>query len=184
VARAKQLLQESGEKLPSPIKFTYPGGTRTSDKTADALKATWDAAGFKTTLDPLTDTYYDVVNKPSASSDVIWGGWGADWPSIATVLPPLFDSRINLTSNSNGQDYGNYKSDAANSLIDEAAQQADVSKQAEVYAKLDAQLGKDTAYIPLDITKFYYLRGSNVDNYVNSVSTNGYPDMAVISLKG
>ncbi len=183
VAAAKKLLQESGAKLPYPIKYTYPGGTPTSDKTAAALKATWDAAGFKTTLDPLTDTYYDVVNKPSSASDVIWGGWGADWPSIATVLPPLFDSRINLTSNSNGQDYGNYKSDAANALIDEAAQQADVSKQADIYAKLDAQLGKDTAYIPLDITKFYYLRGSNVDNYVNSVSTSGYPDLAVISLK-
>jgi len=58
-----------------------------------------------------------------------------------------------------------------------------VSKQADIYAKLDAQLGKDVAYIPLDITKFYYLRGSNVDNYVNSVSTSGYPDLAVISLK-
>ncbi len=124
-----------------------------------------------------------MVNKPDSNSDVIWGGWGADWPSIATVLPPLFDSRINLTSNSNGQDYGNYKSDEANALIDEAAQQADVTKQADIYAKLDAQLGKDTAYIPLDITKFYYLRGSNVDNYVNSVSTSGYPDLAVISLK-
>ena len=58
-----------------------------------------------------------------------------------------------------------------------------MKKQADIYAKLDAQLGKDTAYIPLDITKFYYLHGSNVDNYVNSVSTSGYPDLAVISLK-
>ena len=40
---------------------------------------------------------------------MIWGGWGADWPSIATVIPPLFDSRINLTKTSNGQDYGNYQ---------------------------------------------------------------------------
>lgn len=183
VATAKKLLQESGEKLPYAIKYTYPGGTPTSDKTAAALKATWDAAGFKTTLDPLTDTYYDVIQKPTSSSDVIWGGWGADWPSIATVLPALFDSRVNLTPDSNGQDYGNYKSDAANALIDEAAQQTDVTKQADIYAKLDAQLGKDTAYIPLDITKFYYLHGSNVDNYVNSVSTSGYPDLAVISLK-
>lgn len=183
VEAAKKLLQESGAKLPYPIKYTYPGGTPTSDKTAAALKATWDAAGFKTTLDPLTDTYYDVVQKPDSDSDVIWGGWGADWPSIATVLPPLFDSRPNLTKTSNGQDYGNYKSDAANKLIDEAAQQTDVNKAAEVYAKLDAQLGKDVAYIPLDITKFYFLHGSNVENYVNSVSTSAYPDLAVISLK-
>ena len=36
-------------------------------------------------------------------------------------------------------------------------------------------LGKDVAYIPLDITKFYFLHGSNVENYVNSVVDERLP---------
>lgn len=179
-AAAKKLLQASGEKMPYPIKFTYPGGTPTTDKEAAALKSGWDAAGFKTTLDPLTDTYYDVINKPTADSDVMYGGWGADWPSIATVLPPLFDSRINLTSASNGQDYGNYRSDAVNKLIDQAAALGDVNEQAKVYAQMDAQLGKDVAYIPLEVTRFYYLHGSKVTGYIQSPASNGYPDLGSV----
>ncbi|MGO4258606.1 ABC transporter substrate-binding protein [Marmoricola sp. RAF53] len=179
---AKKLLAESGEKLPYPIKFTYNGGTPTSDKQAAALKDGWDKAGFKVTLDPLTDTYYDIVQKPSADFDVTWGGWGADWPSIATVIPPLFDSRINLTKESNGQDYGNYKSDAANKLIDEAAALGDVNEQAAKYAELDDQLGKDVAYVPLEITRFYFLHGSKVADYIQSPASNGYPELGAIAV--
>ncbi len=177
VAAAKKLLQQSGEKLPYPIKFTYTGGTPTLDKEAAAVAAGWKKAGFKVTLDPLTETYYDVIQKPTADSDVMWGGWGADWPSIATVLPPLFDSRINLTTASNGQDYGNYRSDKVNKMIDEAASKGSVEEQAKVYSQIDDQLGKDVAYMPLEITRFYYLHGSKVTGYVNNPATSGYPDL-------
>ena len=181
---AKQLLEESGEQVPYPIKYTYPGGTPTSDKSAAALKDGWEKAGFQVTLDPLTDTYYDVIQRPDNTSDVIWGGWGADWPSISTVIPPLFDSRINLTPESNGQDYGRYQSDEVNSMIDEALQQTDLDQQADLFAEIDAKLAEDVAYIPISVTKFYELRGSKVENYMTSVSTNGYPDLGPISLAG
>jgi len=176
-AAAKKLLQQSGQKVPYPIKFTYSGGTPTSDKAAAALKDGWKKAGFNVTLDPLADTYYDVINKPTADGDVFWGGWGADWPSIATVIPPLFDSRINLTSASNGQDYGNYRSDTVNNLIDKAANLGSVSEQAKVYAQIDDQLGKDVAYIPLEVTQFYYLHGSKVTGYLQSPASSGYVDL-------
>lgn len=184
VAAAKAALQSAGVQLPYPIKFTYSGGTPTSDKQAGALAAGWKKAGFKVKLDPLTETYYDIVQQPSADFDVTWGGWGADWPSIGTVIPALFDSRINLTKTSNGQDYGNYKSDAVNKLIDEAAAAGDVEEQAAKYIEADDQLGKDVAYIPLEITRFYFLHGSSITGYINNPATAGYPDLAPIGVKG
>jgi peptide/nickel transport system substrate-binding protein len=183
-AAAKKLLQESGEKMPYPIKYTYSSGSTASDKAAGALKAGWEKAGFKVTLDPLTDTYYDVIQKPTADGDVFWGGWGADWPSISTVIPPLFDSRINLTSASNGQDYGNYRSDTVNKMIDHAASQTSVQDAAKIYAQIDAQLGKDVAYIPLEIQRFYFLHGSGVSGYLQSPAGNGYPDLGGIGVNG
>jgi len=182
IAAAKKMLQESGEKLPYPIKYTYSGGTPTTDNAASALANTWEKAGFKVTLDPLTDTYYDIIQKPTADGDVFWGGWGADWPSISTVIPPLFDSRINLTANSNGQDYGNYRSDKVNKMIDEAAAMSDVQDQAKKYAEIDAQLGKDVAYIPTEVTQFYLLYGSKVTGYINTPASNGYPDLGAIGV--
>jgi peptide/nickel transport system substrate-binding protein len=182
-AAAKKILTDAGVKMPVKLKFTYPGGTPTAEKAFAVLKDGWDKAGFQIELDSLTDTYYTIVQSPSSDSDIVWGGWGADWPSISTVIPPLFDSRINLTKESNGQDYGNYKSDEVNAAMDAASQMTDLDEQAKAYAAIDATMGADVAYIPLDIPQFFYLRGSNIDGYVNSVSTSGYPDLATISLK-
>jgi peptide/nickel transport system substrate-binding protein len=182
---AKQLLQESGETLPYPIKLTYPIGSDASEKAFAALKASYDQAGFDVTLDGLDPSgpYYDTIQKPGSDSDLIWGGWGADWPSISTVIPPLFDSRINLTKTSNGQDYGNFHSDAVNAAIDAAAAETDLEKANQMWADLDRTLATDVAYIPLDVTQNYWLRGSNVENYINGIGTFGYPDLAVIAVK-
>lgn len=181
-AAAKKLLQEAGVSTPYPIAFTYPQ-TDTMDKQAAALKQSWEKAGFKVSLDPLGDTYYDVIQKPSGKADVIWGGWGADWPSAITVTPPLFDSRPNLTKNSNGQDYGNYKSNAFNAIVDQATQAADLDAQTKALQEADVQLGKDTAYIPLENQKFNFLRGSKVSGYNNTPGSAMYPDLGPISIE-
>jgi peptide/nickel transport system substrate-binding protein len=44
-------------------------------------------------------------------------------------------------------------------------------------------LAEDVAYIPLDTSMFYFLHGSNIENYVNASSTSGYADLGVISVK-
>lgn len=184
VAGAKKLLEEAGVTLPYPLRYTYPGGTPTSDKAAAALKDTWDKAGFATTLVSLPDTYYDVIQDVNyKGGDVLWGGWGADWPGMSTVLPPLFDSRINLNEKTNGQDYGNFKDDKANALMDEAANAADAAAAEAKYQELDAYLGETVAYIPLDNTQFYYLHGSGVGNYIQSPASSMYPDLGGISVK-
>ncbi len=179
---AKKLLEEAGAKMPYPIKFTYPT-SETMDKMAAALKQTWDKAGFDVTLDGLGDTYYDVIQKPTKTSDVIWGGWGADWPSAITVTAPLFDSRINLTSGSDGQDYGAYKSDEFNSLVDEAQSASSLDDQTKALQDADVVLGKDTAYIPLEVANFYFLRGSKVTGYMNTAASSSYPDLGPIGVE-
>jgi peptide/nickel transport system substrate-binding protein len=98
------------------------------------------------------------------------------------VIAALFDSRPNLTSESNGQDYGNYRSETVNKLIDKAAALPDVEKQAEVYQQIDQELGKDVAYIPLEVSQFYMLRGSKVTGYINTPASNGYPDLGSVGV--
>lgn len=183
-AAAKKLLTDAGVTMPYPIKVTYPGGTPTADNSFAALKAGWDKAGFKTTLVSLPDTYYDVIQDVNyKGGDVLWGGWGADWPGMSTVLPALFDSRVNLNSKTNGQDYGNYKDDKANQMMDEAAAKPTLEEQTKAYVDLDKYLGEQVAYVPLDITRFYFLRGSNVTNYIVDPASSMYPDLGSIGVK-
>ena len=184
VDAAKAKLAECPAPKPVKIKFTYSGGTPTSDNQAAALKQTWDAAGFETELDPLEDTYYEVIQKPESDFDVTWGGWGADWASIGTVIPPLFDSRINITASSNGNDYGNYKGGPeVDAAIDAAYAETDLDVAAEKWAEVDAMLGQDVAYIPLEITIFNFLHGGKVTGYANNVAVNGYADLALIGVE-
>lgn len=181
-AAAKKILTDAGIKMPVPIKFTFQS-TPTATKQAAALQQTWNQAGFKVTLDPLTDTYYDVIQKPDSDSDITWAGWGADWPSAMTVTPALFDSRPNLTKNSNGQDYGNYKSDAFNALVDKAANSASLTDQTKYLQDADVQLGKDVAYIPLEQSLFNWGWGSKVTNFTTTPASNGYPDLGAIGVE-
>jgi peptide/nickel transport system substrate-binding protein len=182
VEAAKALLEESGATTPYPIKFTY-SKSDTADKIAAVLKENWDAAGFKVTLDPLTDTYYDVISRPDKDSDVMMAGWGADWPSAMTVLPPLFDSRPNFSSTTCGNNYGCYQSDEFEGLIDQAANSTDIDEQNDFLIQADAVLGEDVAYIPLYILKNYYIRGSKVTGYQITPSTSMYPDLGSIGVQ-
>jgi peptide/nickel transport system substrate-binding protein len=67
--------------------------------------------------------------------------------------------------------------------MDAAAAETDIDKANQMWSDVDNMLAEDVAYIPLDTTKFYFLHGSNVENYVNAVGTFGYPDLGVISVK-
>ncbi len=182
VDAAKALLEEAGVKTPYAINFTY-AASDTNDQIAAVLKENWDAAGFDTTLDPLTDTYYDVISRPEKDADVMMAGWGADWPSAMTVIPPLFDSRPNFSSTTCGQDYGCYESDEFNAIVDKAANSTDIDEQNGYLQEADAKLGEDVAYIPLYILKNYYLRGSKVTGYVVTPSTSMYPDLGAIGVE-
>lgn len=182
-AKAKALLTEAGVKMPVPLKLTYSGGTPTTDKQAAALKAAWDKAGFKTSLDPLTGSYYDVVNNVNSDTDITWAGWGADWPSAKSVLGPLFDGRVNINEATNGNDYGNYNSKEFNAVLDEARDLPTIEEQVAKYAEADAVIGKDYGYIPLEISKFNWLHGSGVTGFLTGAASNSYPDLAGIGVK-
>ncbi len=181
-AKSKQLLQQAGVKTPYPITFTYRSNTA-RDAGAAALKATWDKAGFKVTLRAVSDKYYDTIRTVSDTSDIYWAGWGADWQAQSTVLPPLFDARVNLTPKTRTSDYGSYNSPAFNKLVDQAAQQTSVQGAAKVYNQADAQLEKDFAYYPLINEKFVLGYGSKVTNYINNQATSAYPDLGSVGVK-
>ena len=100
------------------------------------------------------------------------------------MIPPLFDSRINLTSE--------LQRSGLRQLPQRRGQQDDrrgrcdeptSTSRPRSTAEIDDQLGKDVAYIPLEITKFYFLRGSKVTGYINNPASAGYPDLGAIGVE-
>lgn len=178
---AQALLKEAGVKTPFPIKLSYPK-TPTADKAMAVLQESWNEAGFDVTLDGQGDTYYDVIAQPDKDSDVMWAGWGSDWPSAMTVIPPLFDSRPNISKTTCGNDYGCYHSDELNKILDEAANASNVEDQQAKMQEADAFLGKEYAYIPLDNQKFNWLYGSKVTGFTTTPASSGYPELGLIGV--
>ena len=44
-------------------------------------------------------------------------------------------------------------------------------------------LGEDVAYIPLEISKFNWLRGSKVTNFAVTPASSSYPDLGLIGVE-
>ena len=185
-AKAKELLQASGLTLPVKISVTYRKRDD-YDKAFSAMKVSWDAAGFNTELVAIpAKTYYGTLQAPESASkyDVYWAGWGADYPSASTVIPPLFDSRINVTAGGPGQDYGYFADTDYHAKIDATNKIADMAAREKAWGDLDKELtSKYYACIPLVDEQFVFVHGGNVQGaFVNGTYT-GYYDPATVSLK-
>ncbi|WP_409483654.1 ABC transporter substrate-binding protein [Arsenicicoccus dermatophilus] len=183
VEGAKKLLQEAGAPSPLPITVVYRKRGN-ADKALTALKETWDKAGFDVTLQPIAEKYYSTIQAPGmADKDVFWAGWGADWPSGSTVLPALFDGRVNLTAGGSGQDYGYFDDPEVNAKIDAAYAIQDEAQREKAWADIDEMIGKKGGYVSLVNQKFTFLHGSAVKNFQVNPMMGGYPDLAEIAVR-
>lgn len=180
---AKKTLADAGITTPVNITVSYRK-TDTQDKAFSALKQTWDQGGFNVTQDPISDKYYrTIASSASKSKDVFWASWGADWPSGSTDIPPLFDSRINITATSSNQDYGYYANDAVNAAMDKAYTIADATEREKAWGAIDETINNEAGVVPLVNQKFVFLRGSNVKNYQTNALFGGYADFATIAVQ-
>ena len=183
-SKSRALLAQAGVKVPYPITVTFSGGTPVIQKAVAALTAGWQAGGFAVTVKDTTDTNSDLIDSPASADtyDVTPASWAPAWPSASSVIPPLFDSRVNLSATSNGWDYGYYKSDSVNRAIDAAYAMVDPTRAAQMWGSVDQGLARDVAYIPLRTQKSFLGWGSGVRGWVDNPAVFGYPDLASLGV--
>lgn len=181
-AAAREVLESSGEQLPVPITVTYYKSP-TSDKAFAAMADGWDAAGFDVTLDGISQNYYSAIASPTMAdkSDVFWSSWGAAWPSGSTVIPQLFDSRINLSEASSGADPGYFDDPEINRQMDEAASILDPEEREQAWGALAEAIAREGGYIALSNAKFLNLHGAGVTNYTDD--GYGSVDLAAVAVR-
>ena len=91
-----------------------------------------------------------------------WAGWGADWPSAMTVLPPLFDSRPNFA-----RDAGNVtnlvrttattRATSSRRSVDQAATAPDIDDPERPAPAGRHRAGERRRLHPAGHQKFYWL---------------------------
>jgi peptide/nickel transport system substrate-binding protein len=182
--RARALLQASGMALPVRITVAYRKGA-IADKAMAALQQGWQDAGFLVTLEGLQKDYFTTIAAVpnSRSYDVMWAVGSAEWPSGSSVIPSLFDSRVNLSAGSSGQDYGRFTSTAFNAKIDAAALIPNASDREKAWGELDQELCAQVAAIPLTDEKSVFVHGAGVRGYIDNQALGGTVDLATVAVR-
>jgi peptide/nickel transport system substrate-binding protein len=183
-AKARTLLQASGLNFPVKITVAYRKGAP-GDIAMAALKQGWQSAGFSVTLVGISKDYFTNIAavRNSRYYDVMWAVGSAQWPSGSSVIPSLFDSRLNLSADSSGQDYGRFDSPAFSDRFDAVAKIPDPAHREQAWSDLDRDLADTVAAIALTNSRSVFVHGEGVENYVDNQALAGTVDLATVSVR-
>ena len=151
---AKKLIAESGEPMPT-ITFDY-GDTPERNKEAASMVASLAKAGIKVKPNPIeTGQYYSIVFDPQKAHEVMWAGWGPDWPNASTVIPPLF-------TQAGGWDLSQVDDKAFNQKVHDVATTLDRTAQADGWKALNKEAVQNVWAIPTLFGRSQSMAGSKV----------------------
>jgi len=151
---AKQLIEESGEPMPT-ITFDY-GDTPERNKEAASMVASLGKAGIKVKPNPIeVSQYYAIVFDPEKAGHIMWAGWGPDWPSASTVIPELFTP-------SGGFNLSQIKDKEYAAKVQEAKTNTDRAAQSEQWKALNKEAMQNVWAIPTLFGRSQSLAGSKV----------------------
>ncbi|MET8095054.1 ABC transporter substrate-binding protein [Streptomyces sp. NPDC005236] len=152
--KARALLTEAGVSLPVRFTYGFAEGRGAAGEEAAELKRQLEADGlFKVTTEGFEWTEFQ--KKYAEGGLDSWAvGWVADYPDADTFGAPLVG-----TGNSMKNGYSNKDVDR---LIKETQQDADRSRTADAFRRLQADVAQDVPLIPLWQRKDYVISSEDI----------------------
>jgi peptide/nickel transport system substrate-binding protein len=142
--KAMEILKAKG-KVGMQVVYGY-SNTPTGQQVAVAVKQGLEKGGFKVVTKPIDrKNFYDVIGKVNNSYDLYGGGWGADWPSGSTVIPPTMDGRKIADGNPN---YQHFNDPEVNKEMDRILLETDLVQAGKDWAALDKKIMEKVPFIP------------------------------------
>lgn len=183
-AKAKQLLAQAGypNGLTVTLAYDNDGGGVNGPADASALQQAYAQAGITLKLDPIDDSDFDdVVTNTATEPALTEFSWGADWPSGAPFLTPIFDGR-DIVQGGGNFNLAQYNDPQVEARIDQINQMTNYAQAQAAWGDLDAQLGKLALTVPLYTQNDVVLHGSGVQNtYVDQ--WRGWYDISSVSVR-
>jgi peptide/nickel transport system substrate-binding protein len=175
---------DAGIETPVPVRVAYRSSP-TMDTAMRALEAGWTEAGFAVELQPVEEEYFETIAAaPRAQeTDVFWSNWAADWSSASTVLPPLFDSRLNISEQGSGRNYGYFADAKVDDAMTAASAIQDNEDREQAWFDIDTMLRSRGAYVALAERKSTFVAGSSVAGLTTHPALAGAVDLSVIGVE-
>ena len=155
--KAKELLAGKPVKL----RFAYTNTPR-YQKVAVFVQENLKKAGFDVTIQPVDpDLYYSNVGRKDNPFDIYLWGWGFDWPSGVTIIPPTFDGRTIQPSGNQNSSF--LDAPDVNARIDSISLMTDLAAAGTRWAELDRYIMETYApIVPITYEKSFSLVGTRV----------------------
>ncbi|EFG09109.1 ABC transporter substrate-binding protein [Streptomyces clavuligerus] len=167
--QARKLLKEAGhEKLTITLTHSTEQNRQTSPEVATAVQEALKKAGITVELQGLENNAFNEARWDAAKTPGFFlSRWGADWPSGAPFLAPIFDGRQIVRDGSN-YNHAQLDDPAVNREIDEISKLTDLDAAAKRWGALDRRIGELALDVPLFHPVYKRLYGKNVKNIVIS----------------
>ncbi|MYV98217.1 ABC transporter substrate-binding protein [Streptomyces sp. SID3343] len=174
--KAKGMLQ-AANKIGQKVVFCFTTSKTQQERAVPIIEAL-NRAGFQMERKEISDTeYYDVIGKLDTPCDLYWAGWGADWPTGATVYTPVYDGRKVVND---GENYAQYKNAAVDTEIDRILKLGQ-NEQAAEWMKLDEKIMQDVPSIPYIYQRHRLVYGPQVGGA--TLNIHGAIDLSNIFVK-
>ncbi|MCF6526356.1 ABC transporter substrate-binding protein [Streptomyces sp. JJ36] len=177
--KAKELLKEAGAE---GMKLVYAyANVPHRAKQAEIVTQALERVGFDVQKKDVDQaTWYEQVGKVKNGYDIYMTGWGQDWPSASTVVPPVYDGDAIADGASN---YSHIDNDHVNSEIDRILKIQDPAKATEEWTKLHKYIvEKVNPAAPLYYTKMLQIYGSDIGGARYS-TVKSYIDISRLYIK-
>ncbi|MFI8948720.1 ABC transporter substrate-binding protein [Streptomyces sp. NPDC053750] len=179
IEAAKKLIKEGGFEGKSLV-YAY-ANTPVRQQQAVLITTALEKIGLdiqKKEIDGAT--WYEQVGKVNNGLDLYMTGWGQDWPSASTVIPPVYDGTQIQDGASN---YSHINDAHVNSEIKRISQITDTAEATKAWAELSKYISeKVNPAAPMYYTKVFQIFGSNVGGLRYS-SDSSYVDVTRVFLK-
>ncbi|MGV9505829.1 ABC transporter substrate-binding protein [Streptomyces tendae] len=179
IEAAKKLIKEGGFEGKSLV-YAY-ANTPERQKQAVLISTALEKIGLdiqKKEID--SATWYEQVGKVKNGLDLYMTGWGQDWPSASTVIPPVYDGTQIQDGASN---YSHINDDHVNSEIKRIQQITDTAEATKAWHDLNEYISKEVnPAAPIYYTKVFQIFGSNVGG-IRYSSDSSYVDVTRVFLK-
>ncbi|MDJ0465394.1 ABC transporter substrate-binding protein [Streptomyces sp. H27-C3] len=179
IAKAKQLLKEAGKE---GMKLVYAySNTPVRQQQSVIIEDALTKAGFDVQKKEVDNaTWYEQMGKVKNGFDVYMTGWGQDWSSASTVIPPSFDGKQIQDGASN---YAHLNDKHVNAEIERILKITDPAAATKEWTKLHKYIVEEiNPAAPLYFVKVLQIQGSNIGGARYSSDTS-YIDVKNIFLK-
>ncbi|GAA3642242.1 ABC transporter substrate-binding protein [Streptomyces chitinivorans] len=179
IEKAKQLLKEAG-KEGMKLTYAYANVPHRAEQ-AVIIENALEKAGFDVQKKDIDQaTWYEQVGKVKNGLDIYMTGWGQDWPSASTVIPPVYDGDQIADGASN---YSHINDKHVNSEIDRISKIQDPEEATKEWVELHKYIVEEVnPAAPLYYTKQLQIYGSNVGGARYS-TVKSYIDLTQLYLK-